>query len=59
MKLYKVPQESYIKLPGGEVLWFERLAGSYSYCKVPTTGEVVHIAAITEVEVVDLEPHDG
>ena len=65
MELYKVPRNSRIKVktedkvpPGapqiteGEELNFKNIDGMYSYC-TRDNGEVVHLAAWTEVEVID------
>jgi len=63
MELYNVPRDSRIKVivqnkvpPGvpqvieGEELNFRSIDGMYSYC-TRDSGEVVHLAAWTEVEV--------
>ena len=66
MKLYDVPRNSKIRIidedvknpPAslkqntGDVLDFHHIDGMYSYCK-DKEGNVVHIAAWTEVEVLD------
>lgn len=53
MKLYEVPRNSYIKLGNGEVYFFDHIDGMYSYCK-DKEGNVLHFAAWSEVEIVDL-----
>jgi len=65
MKLYDVPRNSKIKVVGDvkippaapiieeqEVLNFSHVDGMYSYC-TNKDGQVVHLAAWTEVEVID------
>ena len=65
MKLYDVPKNSRIKVivedkvpPGasqsteGEELNFRSIDGMYSYC-TKDDGEVVHLAAWTEVELIN------
>ena len=65
MELFNVPRNSRIKVivedkapPGapqieeGEELNFRSIDGMYSYC-TRDNGEVVHLAAWTEVEVID------
>lgn len=65
MKLYDVPNNSRIRVidddpsrpvgdtsPLGEVLSFHHIDGMYSYCKTDD-GETVHLAAWTDVEVVE------
>tara|TARA_B100000497_G_C7370170_1_gene238578 strand:+ start:248 stop:448 length:201 start_codon:yes stop_codon:yes gene_type:complete len=64
MKLYSVPRNSRIKLVGDiktpaspmvegeEILNFSHVDGMYSYC-TRDNGEVVHLAASTEVEVIN------
>ena len=49
MKLYKVPKFSLIAIDN-ERFKFYRIDGAYSYCET-MKGEVVHIHANTEVEV--------
>lgn len=51
MKLYEVPRDSKIKVDG-QVLDFSRVDGMYSLC-FDSEGHPVHIAAWTEVEIVD------
>ena len=64
MELYKVPRNSRIKVvrdikvppaspmvEGEEILHFSHVDGMYSYC-TRDNGEVVHLAAWTEVEIV-------
>jgi hypothetical protein len=63
MKLYDVPRRSYVRLledgqappaapvlSDGQVVFFDHLDGMYSYC-IDASGQVVHLAAWTEVEV--------
>ena len=50
MELYKVPRHVHIKAQG-QVFYFSHLDGMYSYCK-DEHGNVVHLAAWTEVEIV-------
>lgn len=58
MKLYDVPRNSRIKVIGapqiteGEELNFRSIDGMYSYC-TRDDGEVVHLAAWTEVEIIN------
>jgi len=47
--LYKLPQDSYIKMPTTDyVLHFDHLDGMYSYC-TNMFGDVCHLAAFTPV----------
>ena len=50
MKLYQVPCNTRIKLATGEEILFHHIDGMYSYC-TNDQGQVVHIAAFTEVEI--------
>jgi hypothetical protein len=64
MKLHEVPRKSLIRVrddsirvpPGGKVienghiLKFDHIDGMYSYC-VDSKGDVVHLAAWTEVDI--------
>ena len=65
MKLYEVSRQTKIRVVGGatippcapkvgrgEVLDFYHIDGAYSYCK-NSKGEVVHLSATTEVEIVN------
>lgn len=52
MKLYDVKRYSFIRVGDTLELFFDHLDGMYSYC-VDRTGQVYHIAAYTEVEVID------
>lgn len=65
MKLYDVPRNTWVKVleetdppPGGvkinqeEFIRFHHLDGMYSYC-TDIAGEVVHLKAWTEVEIVE------
>lgn len=64
MKLYNVPRNTKVRIlePGSvppaarvlskdEVILFHRVDGMYSYC-TDSKGDVVHLAAFTEVEIV-------
>ena len=51
MKLYEVPRNTRIKVEDLE-LNFHRIDGAYSYCTTDK-GETVHLAAWTEVEIVE------
>lgn len=69
MKLYDVPRRSWVRVkesnpnhpPGSklirknEELFFDHIDGMYSYCK-DINGELVHIGAWTEVEVIKPPP---
>ena len=73
MKLFKVPRGSWVKvgdddgdtkvppsapvIDHGQVVFFDHLDGMYSYCK-DQEGNVVHLAAWAEVEIVD-NPKEG
>ena len=58
MKLYNLPAGAKFKIIDGEVLHstaiykFFNVDGMYSYCHNPD-GDVVHLAAWTEVEIVE------
>lgn len=53
MKLYNVPNHSYVRPLGTEhVVKFHHIDGMYSYCK-DMEGNIVHLKAWTDVEVVD------
>lgn len=59
MELYKAPRRSLITVPGMTaasepdcVLFFDHIDGAYSVCYT-SSGQVVHIRASSEVEVVD------
>lgn len=67
MKLYKVPRNNRIKIIGdikvptsspqlieGQELNFHHIDGMYSYCTTDS-GEVVHLAAWAEVELLSTE----
>jgi hypothetical protein len=65
MKLYEVPNNSYIRiidkeikipvcalqLKTNDIIWFGHIDGMYSYCK-DKDNNVVHLAGWTEVEIV-------
>jgi len=50
MKLYEAPRNVFIKTENDTILKFHHVDGMYSYCTTES-GEVVHLAAWTEVEV--------
>ena len=50
MKLYEAPRNVLIKTENDTILKFHHVDGMYSYCTTES-GEVVHLAAWTEVEV--------
>ena len=52
MKLYDVPNKTWIKLPNGARFFFDHIDGMYSYCTTED-GKITHLAAWTEVEVCD------
>jgi hypothetical protein len=65
MELYNVPRQTHVRIVGedkvppcakqvvtGEVVFFDHIDGMYSFCR-DKDGEIVHLAAWTEVEVVD------
>jgi hypothetical protein len=57
MKLYDVPRETFIRIlddVNQEVIFFDHLDGMYSFCK-NAQGEIVHIFAGAEVEIVGVE----
>lgn len=59
-KLYDVPRNSYIKFANSEnneVYHFHHVDGMYSFC-LNKNGEVVHIQAFADVEVVSKEEFD-
>lgn len=73
MKLHEVPRRSRIRIVGdikvppgapqlheGQELNFRNVDGMYSYCTTDD-GEVVHLAAWAEVELIesDFEDHNG
>ena len=51
MELYNVPRNSFIRV-GTTVLLFDHIDGMYSFC-TDRDGGVIHLAAWTEVEVVE------
>lgn len=51
MKLYNVPRNTRIKVKDLELM-FHHIDGMYSYCTTDK-GEPVHLAAWTEVEIVE------
>ncbi len=56
MELYNVPNNTRIRLKDAlfedEILLFHHIDGMYSYC-TDMSGGVIHLAAWTDVEVVD------
>lgn len=66
MKLYDVPRESYIrvledvytppgspKIKAGDVIFFDHIDGMYSFCMDKDKKYVLHLAAFSEVELVN------
>ena len=53
MKLFEVPRNTRIRLNNHE-LDFHHIDGMYSYC-VDDAGNVIHLPANTEVEIVNTE----
>jgi hypothetical protein len=51
MKLYECPKNVMVKTEDGTTVKFHHVDGMYSYCTVET-GEVVHLAAWTEVDII-------
>jgi hypothetical protein len=71
MKLYEVPRETYIQVledvhvpPGcdpiksGDVIFFDHIDGMYSFCMDVKKQHVLHVAAFTEVKVLEEGPCD-
>jgi hypothetical protein len=56
MRLYEVPNRTFIRLPGGTPidLLFFHIDGMYSYCE-DSKGNIWHICATTEVEILDVD----
>lgn len=55
--LYNVPRKTWIKTDLGEnILFFDHIDGIYSFCK-DEEGNVVHLSAFTEVEIMETEPN--
>lgn len=52
MKLYEVPRNTYVRFEDRTYL-FDRVDGMYSYCVDVISKEVMHLAAWTEVEIVE------
>lgn len=48
MKLYEIPQESYIKLEDGQIFFFDHIVGAYSLCYDGDMNRV-HLSASTEI----------
>jgi hypothetical protein len=56
MKLYNVPKNTKIKIiddEEGTVFNFHHIDGMYSYCERASDNSVCHLAAWTEVEIVN------
>jgi hypothetical protein len=66
MKLYDVPRDSFVRLledarvpeghppiRKGDTIYFDHVDGMYSYCMDKDKKNLLHIAAFTEVEVVE------
>lgn len=66
MKLYDVPRETFVRLmedswvpPGhpplkaGDVVFFDHIDGMYSFCMDKEKKNIMHLAAFTEVEIVE------
>lgn len=51
-KLYELPRDVRIRTEDGTELHFYNVDGMYSFCKTDA-GEVVHLAAWTEVELIE------
>lgn len=60
MKLHEVPRGTWIRTKTIEAdkLFFSHLDGMYSYC-TDEDGSVVHLAAMTEVEIVENSPENS
>jgi hypothetical protein len=67
MKLFDVPRETYVKvledvhvpvgmapIKKGEIIFFDHIDGMYSFCMDEHKKNILHLAAFTEVEIVDL-----
>lgn len=53
MELYNVPNKTKIRIPEtDDILLFDHIDGMYSYC-IDMSGGVVHLAAWTDVEIVE------
>ena len=52
MKLFEVPRNTRVMTRNGDQYNFKAIDGMYSYCTTDK-GEVIHLAAWTEVEIVD------
>ena len=55
MILYDVPRHNHVKIldsEDDEVYYFDHIDGMYSYC-LNSKKEIVHLAAFTEVEIVN------
>lgn len=57
-KLYELPRNTLIRVPelDNMELMFYHIDGMYSYCK-DSKEQVIHLAAWTEVEIVNEHPH--
>ena len=68
MQLHEVPNKTYVKIinenediscppdsreiQSGDIIFFDHIDGMYSFCK-NSNGDLVHLAAWTEVEIVE------
>jgi hypothetical protein len=66
MKLYDVPRETYVRvledvyvppgcppIPAGETVFFDHIDGMYSFCMDKKKEHILHLAAYTEVEIIE------
>lgn len=66
MKLYDVPRDTFVKvledvhvppgcgpIPAGEIIYFDHIDGMYSFCMDKKKQHILHLAAWTEVEIVE------
>lgn len=66
MKLYDVPRETFVKvledvhvpvgcapIKAGETIFFDHIDGMYSFCMDKDKKHILHLAAWTEVEIID------
>ena len=57
MKLYNVPPRSYILLNSSLPLYFRKVDGMYSLC-YDKHNRLIHLSALSEVEILDSKPDD-
>ena len=57
-KLYELPRDVRIRTEDGIELNFYNVDGMYSFCKTDA-GEVVHLVAWTEVELIEEQKDEG